>query len=65
MLYRPIHATILFCNPAFFYKCNFDFDGKVMEGFLTCLLRMVLDYETCNAINREIEVYWDGFRLCG
>jgi hypothetical protein len=37
MLHRPIHATIVFLNPAFSYKCNFDFDGEVIEGIHTCL----------------------------
>jgi hypothetical protein len=34
MLHQPIHAAILFLNLAFSYKCNFGFDGEVMEGFL-------------------------------
>ena len=60
MLHRPIHAVALFLNLAFTYKCNFDFDDEVLEGLLTCIQRMVLEYETHNAINREIEVYRDG-----
>ena len=60
MLHRPIHAATLFLNPAFSYKCNFDFDDDVLERLLTCIQRMVPDYETRNAINREIEVYQDG-----
>ena len=36
-----------------------------MEGLLTCLQRMVHDYETHNAITREIEVYRDGSGLFG
>ena len=31
MLHRIIHATTLFLNLAFSYKCGFDFDGEVME----------------------------------
>ena len=34
MLHRPIHAATIFLNLAFSYKCNFDFDGEVMEGLL-------------------------------
>lgn len=30
MLHRPIHATTLFLNLAFSYKCNFEFDVEVM-----------------------------------
>ena len=65
MLHRPIHAAALFLNPAFAYKCNFDFDDEVLEGLLTCIQMMVPDYETRNAINREIEVYRDGTRPYG
>ena len=54
MLHRPIHATGLFLNPAFSYKCDFNFDGEVMEGLYTCLHKMVPDYETREEINREI-----------
>ena len=60
MLHRPIHATTLFLNPIFASKCNFDFDDEVLEGILTCIQRMVVEYDTCNAINRDIEVYQDG-----
>ena len=60
MLHRPIHAATLFLNPAFAYKCNFDFDGEVLEGFLTCVQRMIPDYDARNVVNCEIEVYRDG-----
>jgi hypothetical protein len=65
MLHRPIHATTIFLNPAFSYKCNFDFDGEVMEGLHTCLQRMVPDVAIRIEINREIEMYRDGTRLFG
>ena len=51
MLHRPIHEEGLFLNPAFAYKCNFDFDSEVLEGLLTCIQRMIPDYETHNVIN--------------
>jgi len=57
MLHRPIHATTLFVNPDFSYKCNFDFDAEVMEGFMQCLERMVPDVDSRHAISREIEMY--------
>lgn len=60
MLHRPIHAVALFLNPAFFYKCTFDFDVEVTEGLLSCLERMVPDAETRSINNREIEIYRDG-----
>eukprot|EP00253_Pinus_taeda_P019910 PITA_19910 len=65
MLHRPIHAAALFLNPAFSYKCNFDFDGKVMEGLHSCIQRMVPDPELCNKINREIQSYQDCVGLFG
>ena len=65
MLHRPIHATTLFLNPAFSYKCNFDFDGKVMEGLHSCIQRMVPDPELRIKINREIQCYRDCVGLFG
>jgi hypothetical protein len=65
MLHRPIHATTIFLNPAFSYKCDFDFDGEVIEGLHTCLQRMVPDVTIRLDINREIEIYRDGTRLFG
>jgi hypothetical protein len=60
-----IHATTVFLNPAFSYKCNFNFDGEVMEGRHTCLQRMVPDVSIRLDINREIEMYRDGTKLFG
>ena len=65
MLYWPIHATTIFLNPAFSYKCNFDFDGEVMEGLHAYLQRMVPDVVIRLDIDREIEMYWDGTGLFG
>jgi hypothetical protein len=65
MLHRPIHAATIFLNPAFSYKCNFAFDGEVMEGLHACLQRMVLDVAIRLDINREIEMYRDGTGLFG
>ena len=63
MVHWPIHATGLFLNLTFSYKWNFNFDGQVLEGRLTCIQRMIPDYDTRNAVNREIEVYRDGTRV--
>jgi len=60
MLHQPIHATTLFLNLAFSYKCNFGFDGEVMEGLHTCLHRMVRDAAIHIEINHEIEIYQNG-----
>jgi hypothetical protein len=65
MLHRSIHAAAIFLNPAFSYKCNFAFDGEVMEGLHACLQRMVPDFVIHLDINREIEMYQDGTGLFG
>ena len=65
MLRRPIYAATIFLNLSFSHKCNFDFDGEVMEGLHTCLQRMVPDVSIRLNINREIEMYQDGTRLFG
>jgi hypothetical protein len=65
MLHRPIHAAAIFLNPAFSYKCNFAFDGEVMERLYACLQRMVPDVAIRLDINREIEMYRDGTGLFG
>lgn len=65
MLHQPLHATTLFLNPTFYYKCNFDFDSEVMEGLHTCLQRMVPNLELHSKTNREIEMYQDNIKLFG
>jgi hypothetical protein len=65
MLHRRIHVATIFLNPAFSYKCNFSFDGEVMEGLHACLQRMVHDVAIRLDINRELEMYRDGTRLFG
>ena len=65
MLHRPIHAATLFLNPAFSYKCGFDFDGEVMQGLHSCIHRMVPYPEFRSKINCEIQFYWDCVGLFG
>jgi hypothetical protein len=65
MLHRPIHTTTAFLNPAFSCKCNFDFNGEVMEGLHTCLQKIVPNVVIHLDINREIEMYRDGTGLFG
>eukprot|EP00253_Pinus_taeda_P001725 PITA_01725 len=65
MLHRPIHATTLFVNPTFSYKCNFDFDGEVMEGLHSCIQMMVPNPELRSKINHEIQSYRDRVGLFG
>jgi hypothetical protein len=60
MLHRPIHVATFFLNPTFSYKCNFTFDGEVMEGLHAYLKRMVDDVLIRLDINRDIEMYQDG-----
>eukprot|EP00253_Pinus_taeda_P025180 PITA_25180 len=65
MLHRPIHAATLFLNPAFSYKCAFDFDGEVMERLHSCIQKMVPNLELHNKNNLEIQFYWDCVGLFG
>jgi hypothetical protein len=56
-LHRPIHAAGIYLNPAFSYSCGFRFDVEVMEGFFTCVERMVLSHEERAKISKEMEIY--------
>jgi hypothetical protein len=56
---------LLVFNPTFAYSCNFDFNGKVMEGFLVNLQRMAPDKEARKTINREMVMHRDANRLFG
>ena len=56
-LHRPIHAAGLYLNPAFSYACGFQFDAKVMDGFLQCVQRMVLTPSERADISRQMEIY--------
>jgi hypothetical protein len=56
-LHFPIHAARIYLNPAFSYSFGFRFDVEVMEGFLTCVDRMVLSHEERAEISKETEIY--------
>jgi Protein of unknown function (DUF 659)/BED zinc finger len=56
-LHRPIHAAGLFLNPAFSYACGFDFDAEIMDGFLSCVQKMVRSPEQRIEISKQIELY--------
>eukprot|EP00253_Pinus_taeda_P004357 PITA_04357 len=56
-LHRPIHAAGVYLNPAFSYACGFRFDAEVMDGFFTCVERMVSSEQEREEISKEMEVY--------
>eukprot|EP00253_Pinus_taeda_P036730 PITA_36730 len=56
-LHRPIHAAGVYLNPAFSYACGFRFDAEVMDGFFSCVERMVSSEEEREEISKEMEVY--------
>jgi hypothetical protein len=56
-LHRLIHATRIYLNPAFSYSCGFRFDVEVVEGFLTCVEKMVLSHEEQANISKEMKIY--------
>lgn len=62
---RPIYVAGLFFNPTFFFSCDFNFDGEVMEGFLTRLQRMVPNSSNYATITREMEMHKLGIGLIG
>lgn len=56
-LHRPIHAAGIYLNLAFSYACGFVFDAEIMDGFLTCVQRMVRSPAERIEISKEIETY--------
>ena len=56
-LHRPIHAAGLFPNPAFSYACGFVFDIEIMDGFLSCVHKMVRSPAERIEISKELETY--------
>jgi hypothetical protein len=56
-LHRPIHAVGIYLNLTFFYSRGFRFDAEVMDGFLTCVQRMVLSPQERVEISKEMEIY--------
>jgi len=56
-LHHPIHAVGVFLNPAFAYSCGFLFDAEVMDGFFTCVQKMVPNPLERAEISKEMEVY--------
>eukprot|EP00253_Pinus_taeda_P023997 PITA_23997 len=56
-LHRPIHAAGIYLNPAFSYPSGFLFDAEIMDGFLTCVQRMVRSPAERAEISKEMEIY--------
>eukprot|EP00253_Pinus_taeda_P032329 PITA_32329 len=56
-LHRPIHAAGIFLNPAFSYACGFVFDAEIMDGFLSCVQKMVRSPAKLTKISKEIKTY--------
>eukprot|EP00253_Pinus_taeda_P027464 PITA_27464 len=56
-LHRPIHVAGVYLNPAFSYACGFRVDAEVMDGFFTCVKRMVSSEQEHEEISKEMEVY--------
>eukprot|EP00253_Pinus_taeda_P017010 PITA_17010 len=56
-LHRPIHVAGIYLNPAFSYSCGFRFDVEVMDGFFTCVERMVASKQEHEDISKEMEIY--------
>eukprot|EP00253_Pinus_taeda_P004341 PITA_04341 len=57
ILHRPIYAVGIYLNPKFSYPCGFLFDVEIMDGFLTCVKRMVRLPTKHAEISKEMEIY--------
>ena len=51
------HAAGIYLNPTFSYPYGFRFDVEVMDGFFTCVERMVSFEQEHEDISKEMEVY--------
>eukprot|EP00253_Pinus_taeda_P001524 PITA_01524 len=56
-LHRSIHAAGIYLNPAFSYPFGFLFDVEIMDGFLTCVQRIVQSPTERAEISKEMEIY--------
>eukprot|EP00253_Pinus_taeda_P021190 PITA_21190 len=56
-VHRIIHVAGIYLNPAFSYACGFVFDVEIMDGFLTCVQRIVRSPAKRTEISKEIETY--------
>ena len=56
-LHRPIHAVGIYLNPTFSYPCRFVFDAEIMDGFLSCVQKMMQSPEQRIEISKQIETY--------
>ena len=55
-LHRPIHAAGIYLNPAFSYSCGSRCDAEVMDGFFSCVQRMVPNPQERADISKEMEI---------
>eukprot|EP00253_Pinus_taeda_P014820 PITA_14820 len=56
-LHRPIHAVGIYLNLAFSYAYGFIFNAEIMDGFFTCVERMVSSEQEREDISKEMEEY--------
>eukprot|EP00253_Pinus_taeda_P015530 PITA_15530 len=56
-LHHSIHVVGIDLNPTFSYPCGFLFDVDVMDGFFTCVQRMVPSLAEHAEISKEMEIY--------
>jgi len=56
-LHHLIHAAGIYLKLAFSDPCGFVFDAEIMDGFLTCVQRMVRSSAEHAEISKEMEIY--------
>ena len=56
-IHCPIHAARICLNPAFSYSCDFLFDAEVMDGFFTCVQKMVPSLAERAKVSKKMGIY--------
>ena len=57
LIWGVIDERWIYLNRAFSYSCGFIFHVKVMDGFFTCVQRIVPFPVECTKISKEMEIY--------
>ena len=56
-LHLPVRVAGNYLNPTFSYSYGFLFDVEVMDGFFTCVQKMVPSPAERTEISKEMEIY--------
>lgn len=56
-LHSALHSAGYYLNPSLFYSGDFHIDAEVTNGVTTCVVRMVEDQHSQNAIVQQLDAY--------